>query len=156
MIGHAPSFWIGTQRWANFKGKALNDMHNDIGPANINLGTAVEYVEKGWITIDGVDPKDIDYGKIVDFLLSNRGTVRMAAAVVRRAHTLFDRYTLTTLTTPYLDAVSVEYFKQGDKYYDRFMRALNDDPDHIPCPGEGGCRFLANIDRLRDAVYAPR
>jgi hypothetical protein len=156
MIGHAPSWWIHAQRWADFKNKPLNDMRNDLGPANINLGTAVEYVEQGWLKIDGVDPKDIDYGKIVDFLLSSRGTVQMAAAVVRRAHGLFDRYTLNTLTPAYLDSVSVEYFKQGDKYYERFMDVLKTDPSHVPCPGDGGCRFLANIDRLRDAVNAPR
>jgi hypothetical protein len=26
----------------------------------------------------------------------------------------------------------------------------------MPCPGDGGCRFIANRERLVDAVYAPR
>jgi hypothetical protein len=157
LVGHAPSFWIGLQRWGGANNKVLNDMKNDLGPANINLGTAVEYVEKGWITIPGVDPKDIDYGKVVDFLQSRIGTIKMTAAVVRRAHTLFDPYNLKPgVDTETIDAVSVEYFKQGDGYYNRFKAARDADPDHMPCPGEGGCRFIANRQRLSDAVYAPR
>ena len=72
-------------------------------------------------------------------------------AVIARAQGRFGSH-LSQHRTDIAEAVLVEYFKQGDSFFQRFRRALVGDPNHKVCPGEGGCRFLHNRDQLADAL----
>ena len=80
-----------------------------------------------------------------------KGTVKATAAVIKRAHGIFDDY-LEDPGSYNSQAVRVEYFKQGPTYSNRALGGFDDDPDHVICPGEGGCRFLYNLRKLEDAI----
>ena len=153
VVGSLPESWIRTDMFWDFHSKLLNTLENDVGPANIKVRTALELVRSGELTVPGSTPSDEQVERIVAFLLTERGTVTAAAAVIRRAHTHFDA-ALGDLGDELSQAVLVEYFKQGESYATRFARQRTADPRHRPCPGDGGCRFWHNIDRLRTEIGA--
>nr|QNO51304.1 hypothetical protein HDBBLJII_00001 [Methanosarcinales archaeon ANME-1 ERB6] len=99
----------------------------------------------------GSPPTNIQVNRIIDFLLTERGTVQATAAVISRAQRLFGPY-LVGYPDYLSESILVEYFKQGDSYYDRFRRTLEATPGHQPCPSDGGCRFIYNRDRIQDTL----
>jgi hypothetical protein len=143
-------------RWRAARGylKALNSLKNDIGPANIKLRTAVEYVKSAELVVPDSPKNKISYTAIVTLLESDAGTVAATAAVIGRAHKLFDDFLRESgdLTA---QAVRVEYFKQGARFYNRMAATEINDPLHSPCPGDGGCRFETNYQALRTALGLP-
>ena len=142
---------IDTDRYYDIHSKLLNALENDIGPANIKVRTALEHVQRGELAVPGSPPTDIQVNKIIEFLLSERGTVTAAAAVIARAHRHFDPV-LPEVGDEIAQAVLVEFFKQGESYAERFAAARARNPRHTPCPGDGGCRFWHNIDRLKREI----
>jgi hypothetical protein len=143
IIGSLPEFAIDIDRYFDIHSKLFNTLENDIGPANIKVRTALELVQRGELRVPGSPPSDIQVNRIVSFLLTEQGTVQAAAAVIHRGQTLFGT-ALHGYRTDLSEAVLVEYFKQGEIYYTRFSRVYGAFPDHRPCPGDGGCRFLHN------------
>jgi outer membrane protein OmpA-like peptidoglycan-associated protein len=131
--------------------KLLNTLENDIGPANIKVRTALALVEAGAITVPGSPSGNPQVSVIIDFLMTDPGTVETTGAVIGQAQQLFGPF-LGDHGDPVRDAVLMEYFKQGDTYYDRFLEAHGMDPAHVPCPGLDGCQFLHNYDRLERAL----
>jgi hypothetical protein len=151
MIGSLTDEEIETDDYFDIHSKLLNVLENDIGPANIKLRTGLEYVRSGELIVPGSPPGSVKPSVVVAFLQSDEGTVNATAAVVNRAHGIFDDY-LEDPGSYNSQAVRVEYFKQGPTYSDRAMAGFDNDPDHVICPGEGGCRFLYNVRQLEDAI----
>jgi cell wall-associated NlpC family hydrolase len=148
VIDSLPEFSIDIDRFFDIHWKLLNTLENDIGPANIKVRTALELVQRGELTVPGSPPSDIQVNRIVDYLLTERGTVEATTAVIARAQRLFGPY-LTEHGEELAEAVLVEYFKQGERYFDRFSRAAATNPNHRICPGDGGCRFWHNRERIQ-------
>jgi hypothetical protein len=142
---------IDTDRYFDIHNKLLNALENDVGPANIKVRTALELVQQGELAVPGSPPSDVQVHRIIDFLLTERGTVTAAAAVIVRGRRCFGA-ALSEVGDEIAQAVLVEYFKQGESYANRFAAARASNPGHRPCPGEGGCRFWHNIDRLTDEM----
>ncbi len=154
VINAIPEWAIDVDRFFDFHSKLLNTLENDIGPANIKVRTALELVQRNELTVPGSPPSDIQVNQIVDYLLTEEGTVEASAAVIARAQTLFGPHT-SDYGEGFSEAVLVEYFKQGDRYYERFRAALVTDPRHRPCPGDDGCQFLHNHERIAAALGTP-
>ncbi|WP_448872399.1 eCIS core domain-containing protein [Desulfobulbus propionicus] len=147
-----PESFIDVDRFFDFKSKLLNTMENDVGNANINVRTALELVQRGELTVPGSPITDPQVSRIIDFLMTDRGTAQATAAVIGRAQRLFAAY-LTGYPVDLHEGVLVTYFKQGESYYERAMQNVRANPEHEICPGEGGCRFMNNRSSLRDALF---
>ncbi len=138
--------------------KLLNTLENDVGPANIKVRTALKLVEAGVIVVPGSPPGDIKVNVIIDYLMPQAGTdnapgtVDATGGVIAQAQALFGPF-VGEHSDPVRDAVFMEYFKQGDEYYGRFLqrRARGEGAPHA-CPGHDGCQFLHNYDRLAGAL----
>jgi hypothetical protein len=152
LIGSLPEFSIDIDRFFDFHARLLNTLENDVGRANINVRTALQLVQSGELTVPGSPPSDIQVNRIIDYLLTERGMVEATAAVIARALRLFSPY-LGEHGEELREAIFVEYFKQGDRYFNRFLGSLAHDPTHKVCPGEGGCRYLFNRDRILTALH---
>jgi hypothetical protein len=150
-IGSLTDEDIATDEYFDIHSKLLNALENDIGPANIKLRTGLEYVRSGELIVPGSPKSGVKPAVVVAFLQSDEGTVKATAAVIKRAHGIFDD-DLEDPGSYNSQAVRVEYFKQGPTYSNRALDAFYDDPDHVICPGEGGCRFLYNVRKLEDAI----
>ena len=131
--------------------KLLNAFENDLGPGNINLETATQMVESGQLEIDGVSAENPDYTKIVDYLLTDDGTIEAAAAVIAQAMALFEDV-LPKLCLEDQEAILMEHYKQGPTFHARFRENQAQNPDHLPSPGDDGLQYLANRDRLISAL----
>jgi len=153
-LSSLPEWAIDVDRFFDFHSKMLNTLENDVGPANIKVRTALEYVQSGELSVPGSPSSAVQVNKIIEFLMSNRGTVTATAAVIARAQRLFGPH-LGTHTREQRDSVYVEYFKQGDSYYRRFSASLAANPSHKACPGEGGCRAFYNYSQLETALRPP-
>jgi hypothetical protein len=154
LIDSLSEFAIDVDRFFDIRSKLLNTLENDIGPANIKVRTALQLVQSGELTVPGSPPSDIQVNRIIDYLLTDRGTVDATAAVIARALRLFGPY-LSEHGEELREAVLVEYFKQGESYFNRFLEAHKLDPNHKVCPGEGGCRYWFNRDRILTALHPP-
>lgn len=142
---------IDVDRFFDFDSKLLNAMENDVGPANINVRTATQMVEEEGLVVPNSPQSNVQVSAIIDFLLTNAGTVETTAVVIRRAKNRFDPYLWAYPSNMY-DSILVEYFKQGDSYYTRAVAAVGQNANHQICPGEGGCRVIHNYSRLSQAI----
>lgn len=146
-----PESFIDVDRFFDFKSKLLNTLENDVGNANINVRTALELVQRGELSVPGSPVTDPQVSRIIDFLMTDRGTALATAAVIARAQRLFSTY-LAGYPADLYEGVLVTYFKQGDSYYNRAMENVRSNPEHEICPGEGGCRFMNNRTSLQDSL----
>ncbi len=153
LIDALPEFAIDVHRFLDIHCKLLNALENDIGAANIKVRTALELVQRGELAVPGSRPSDIQVKRLVDFLLTLRGTVEATATVIARAQQLFAPY-LTEHGEELTEAVLVEYFKQGDGYYQRFISRVVANQAHKVCPGEDGCQVWYNRASLLNALNA--
>lgn len=151
IIGSLPEFAIKVDEFFDIKSKLLNTLQNDIGMANIKVRTALGLVKSGHLKVPGAPISDVQISRIVEYLLTERGTVDTAAAVIEKGNRLFSKY-LTKHGEELKEAVLVEFYKQGDEYFNRFKRNLRENPKHNICPGEGGCRFWHNRDKIKKAL----
>ena len=151
LIGSLSEFAIRIDQFFDFKQKLLNSLENDIGLANIKVRTALELVRNRELKISGQSLTNIQITKIIEYLLTERGTVDVASAVIAKAKTLFSPY-VKNHGDELRESIFVEYFKQGDRYYQRFLVNLKTNPKHNICPGEGGCRFWYNREKIVDAI----
>lgn len=151
LISSFPEWDIDIDRYFDIHSKLFNTLEHDLGPANIKVRTALGLVQAGELDVPGSPANDVKVTKIIEYLLTERGTVATSTAVISKAQRLFGPY-LSDHGEELEEAVLVEYFKQGDKYYDRFAEALKSDPNHKICPGTGGCNFWHNHDRISAAL----
>jgi hypothetical protein len=151
VIDALPEFSIDLDRFFDIRAKLLNTLENDVGPANIKVRTALELVQRGELAVPGSPPSDVQVNRIVDFLLTETGTVEATVAVIRRASTLFGAG-LSAYPAALREAVLMDYFKQGDSYYRRYAAARAASAAHQPCPGDDGCQFIHNRPALVTAL----
>ncbi len=149
-----PEHSIDVDRYFDLHYKLLNALENDIGMANIKVRTALELVESGELTVPGSPASDAQVNRIIDFLLLEQGTIETTGAVIGRAQQLFGPH-ITDYPDELAEAVLVEYFKQGERYHTRFSDALALNPEHLVCPGDGGCNVMHNRDALLHALRMP-
>jgi hypothetical protein len=154
LVSSLPEVAISIDRFFDFHNKVLNSMYHDIGPANIKVKTALELVQVGELEVPGSPINDIHVTKIIEYLLTEQGTVDASRAVIARARRLFGPY-IGDYGEELQEAVLMEYFKQGDSYYERFKKKLETDPGHKICPGDDGCQFWHNHDKIRAVLEVP-
>lgn len=132
LINWMPNFAIEFDSFLNVNSKFLNATKHDLGIGNIKLETAKklyqqypqEFKKKNW-----------DYTDLVDYIRSDEGSIHIAAIVIRKARSLFDKY-ISHLSQNQKEAVYVTYYKQGDLYYQKFLSKLKKNPNHKISPGE--------------------
>jgi hypothetical protein len=151
VIDILPEFAIDVDRFFDFHNKLFNALENDIGPANVKVRTALQLVQREWLSVPGSPVSDEQVSNIVDFLLTERGTVEAAAAVIAMGKKLFGHY-ISDYSDGIAETILVEYYKQGDSFYNRFYDRYLRNPRHKPCPGYDGCQFLHNRERIFDAL----
>jgi hypothetical protein len=142
---------INTDRYFDINFKLLNALQNDVGPANIKIRTALELVQQGELAVPGSPPSDVQVHRIIDFLLTERGTVTAAAAVIAHGRRLFGA-ALSEVGDEIAQAVLVEYFQAGRQLRGPVRGRPHRQPRPPPVSGTGGCQFWHNIDRLTDEL----
>jgi hypothetical protein len=143
LLNYMPNFFIEVDAWAGFNTKLLNSTKHDIGIGNIKLETAKLIYEQYKYTFQ---KNDMDYSDLVDYILTDQGTVHVAALVIKKAREELDSY-LEDYPDEVKEAVYVTYYKQGPSYLQRFLKARETDPDRRLKPGEG-CRVFRQRDRF--------
>ena len=88
----------------------------------------------------------MDYTELVDYILTDRGTVHIAALVIKNAKQKLDQY-MKDYPEEVKEAIYVTYYKQGPSYIQRFLNARSGDASHRLKPGEG-CRVLLQRERF--------
>ncbi len=151
ILDNLAEWMIDIDRFFDFDSKLLNTMENDVGPANINVRTATQMVGAEGLVVPNSPLNNVQVSAIIDFLLTNAGTVEATAVIIRRAKNRFDPYLWGYPPNKY-DSILVEYFKQGDSYYRRAVAAVGANANHQLCPGSGGCRVIYNYTRLSRAI----
>ena len=130
-------------------GKIRNATKNDIGVANIKVETAMMIYER-YRNI--FQDKCWDYKKIVDYLLTDGGTVHMAALVIKHGQELlYDE--IEDYPSCAYEAVLVSFYKQGREEYieKKWKTRKAKDPTARIRPGEG-CRVCLQRDRFLGAL----
>ena len=130
-----------------------NPFKNDVGPANINLATAVHLVENGWLMFNNFD-LSTPYTSIIRHLLTDAGAVKAVAADLRwgkaqlnELHFVFDR------ALPFeQEALLVSWFNEGPRFKRRIHENLIVNPYHAPQPNDPGEVYLKNRRRIRRAL----
>jgi hypothetical protein len=143
LLNYMPNFFIEVDNWFGFNTKWLNATKHDLGKGNIKLETAKQIYDQYKSTFK---KSDMDYSDLVDYILTDRGTVHIATLVIKKAKQELDRY-LENYPEEVKEAVYVTYYKQGPSYLQRFLQARAQDPDRRLKPGEG-CRVLLQRDRF--------
>ncbi len=143
LLDFMPNFAIEVDAYFGFQSKLLNATKHDIGLGNIKIETAKEIYEQ---YPQEFENKNMDYSDIVDYIMSNEGTVHMAALVIRKAKKIFE---FDVLDKPQgdVEAIYVTYYKQGDSYVDRYNAKKLTDPSHDLKPGEG-CRVCLQREKF--------
>ena len=138
-----PNFFIEADAWIGFNSKFLNATKHDIGKGNIKLQTAKDIYDRYKHTFKH---KSMDYAELVDYILTDRGTIHVATLVIKKAKQELDQY-LNDYPDEVKEAIYVTYYKQGSSYVQRFRNARSNDDHHRLKPGEG-CRVLLQRDRF--------
>jgi hypothetical protein len=132
--------------------KLGNLFTNDIGPANIRLGTAVLLVELNRLQFDNFDP-DAPFRSIANALLTDEGTVKAAAAWITLGKEEYERLEVYYKVPQFeQEALLVSWFKEGPLFVERFVQRLRTDPQAVPRPNEGGEAYLQNRKRILRAL----
>jgi hypothetical protein len=147
LIGEMPNSFIEFDVWIGANSKWLNATKHDIGIGNIKLETAKQMYDQHKKTFKR---QDLSYADLVDYILTDKGTVHIAALVIKKAKSELDGY-IRDYPPEVKEAVYVTYYKQGPSYVQRFRNALVNTPDHQLRPGEG-CRVLLQRQRFQAAL----
>jgi hypothetical protein len=146
LLNWMPEFAIELDVWVGADSKLLNATKHDLGKGNIKLETAKSLLDK----YPEEFPEGMDYGGLVDLLRTDAGTSQLAAMVIREAQIELDPY-LEGYSPEEKEAIYVTYYKQGPSYVQRYLDALEQDPEHRIGPGEGCGTFLQR-EQLRQAL----
>jgi hypothetical protein len=146
---HLPASWIGRDFSVGINSKLLNATRNDIGPGNINLATARQM----YLLYRDAFPPDLDdWAKLVDFILTEKGTVIVATLVIQKGKHELAQW-LARRTPEIQEALLVTYFKQGPAYIARYKGRLRDETQSsaVLVPGEG-CRVFHQREKFKAAL----
>jgi len=120
--------------------KEFNVMQHDIGLGNISYNTAWTLFQKHREEFPLIKTKK----DMSNYLLTNEGNIHVASLVIKEGKSLFDMY-YEKMDTLSRNAVLFSYYKQGDKYYTRYVQ--NSMLKRAPIPG-GGKEILKKIKKL--------
>lgn len=147
LLSYLPDFAIELDSRLGFNNKFLNSTKHDIGKGNIKVETAKKMYDRYKILIN----KDLDsWKKLVEYILTDEGTVHFAALVIKRAKFLFEPFT-KSYADEIKEAVYVTYYKQGESYYCRFRSKPAIEIAKGIKPGEG-CRVYFQRDQFKKAL----
>jgi hypothetical protein len=147
LIKYMPNFAIELDAWIGADSKLLNATKHDIGKGNIKLETAKHIYDRYRASFED---KDMDYGDLVDYLLSDQGTVHVAALVIKEASEELGSY-VKDYSAEMKEAIYVTFYKQGPSYRRRFVEALAKDSGRRLKPGEG-CRVFLQRARFKEVL----
>lgn len=127
--------------------KLRNPSMNDLGIGNIKLDNAkkiydlmpTEFASMKW-----------DYTDLVDYIQTNAGSVHVASLTIKIAQSLFSKY-IKNYSDCAKEAGLVTFYKQGPKYFNKFFKKLQDDPQANPISGEGS-RVAMQRSRILKAL----
>jgi hypothetical protein len=146
---YLPASFIGFDFGVGINSKAFNATRNDIGPGNINIGTAREM----YLLYKNAFPRELDdWAQLVDFILTERGTVIVAALVIRKGKSDLAPW-LAGRSPEIQEALLVTYFKQGPRFIARYKAHLRErgHSGSVMVPGEG-CRVFHQRGRFKTAL----
>lgn len=143
LLNYMPNFFIEVDAWIGINSKFLNATMHDIGKGNIKLQTAKDIYDLYKYTFKH---QSMDYAELVDYILTDRGTIHVATLVIKKAKQELDQY-LNDYPDEVKEAIYVTYYKQGSSYVQRFRNAHSNDAHHRLKPGEG-CRVFLQRDRF--------
>ena len=137
VLNWLPGALIGRTYKLGYQSKWLNGTRHDLGPGNINLKTAAEvYTQFRKSFPHGFS----EWSELVDYLLTDEGTVTVAALVIKKG--MQELASLLLGRDPEIQvAILVTYYKQGPTFQARFRARLGNDPTAELTPGEG-CRVF--------------
>lgn len=147
VLQHMPANWIARDFQFGAKSRLFNVTRNDIGRGNINIATAREM----WLKYRNAFPTELDdWSELVNYILSDRGTVVVATLVIREGQQELARW-LSGRSPEMQEALLVTYYKQGPSYVGRFKARLAVNPRAELVPGEG-CRVFNQRSAFLDAL----
>jgi hypothetical protein len=132
-----PNWAIEIDDRAGHKSKLLNATMHDLGIGNIKLATAKQIYEGNKSSFG---TKIDSWSQLVDYILTDAGTVHIAALVVKQGMTELSAQ-LKGRPAEVQEAILVTYYKQGPTYAKRFFDRLRTFPGANLQPGEG-CRVF--------------
>jgi hypothetical protein len=147
LLNYMPNFAIEVDARAGFKSKLLNATMHDLGKGNIKLDTARQIYEQ---YKSNFARKNMDYADLVDYILTDTGTVHIASLVIRKAKDELAAFVKGT-SQEKIEAIYVTYYKQGPSYVQRFKASLAKDPTRHLEPGEG-CRVILQREKFLTAL----
>jgi len=147
LIGMMPNSFIATDVRVGFQSKFLNATKHDLGSGNIKLETAKKIYEQYKSTFS---QQQMDWSDLVEYILTDKGTVHIAALVIKKAQTKLASY-VKGLPDEVKEAIYVTYYKQGPSYVARYEATLAKNAGHQIKPGEG-CRVLLQRDKFKSAL----
>lgn len=147
LINWMPSSFIALDAKIGLNSKWLNSTKHDIGIGNIKLETAKRIYERH----NNRFGKQIDnWDELVDYILTDKGTIHIASLVIKRAQFLFKPY-IKNYPIELKEAVFVTYYKQGPIYLARFRSKPSRERNKGITPGEG-CRTYYQRDEFKKAL----
>ena len=148
LLKYMPNFFIEVDVRFGFNSQFLNATKHDIGKGNIKLETARKIYDQYKDTFSN---NKMDWSDLVDYILSDQGTVHIAALVIKKAKEELDPYIPEDYPEEVAEAIYVSYYKEGPRYLNRFLEARAKDPNRRLKPGDG-CRVLLQRDRFLKAL----
>lgn len=120
---------------------------NDLGIGNIKLDNAKKIYDLMPTEFEKIN---WDYTDLVDYLNTNAGCVHFAALTIKIAQALFGKY-ISNHPPCTKEAVLVTFYKQGPKYFNRFLKKLKEDTNYKIQAGEGN-RVAMQRNRILKAL----
>jgi hypothetical protein len=131
-------YWLKISINSNLRNRYLNISEQDIGIGNIRIMTAHEIVMKYNTELNFIDNNK----KMVNYLLTNRGNIHIAALVIKQGMELFEEH-FKDLDELNKSAVLYSYYKQGERYYNRYC--VNSEFKRPPIPDPNGMYIIEKI-----------
>jgi hypothetical protein len=145
LIGKMPNLFIDVDSRIGIDSKLLNATKHDLGIGNIKLETAKSVYERH--KSDG-SLKIKDWSEMVEYILSDEGTINIAAMVIKDAQNNLSSY-VKCYSPEIKEAVYVTYYKQGPAYIYRYLSKLSKQTGRCIDPGEGCRVYYQRIEFLK-------
>jgi len=144
LLNFMPNSWIEFDNMLDFDTKLLNATRHDIGKGNIKIATAMQVYDH---YPTAFEKRGLSWSHLVDYLLTDAGTVHLAALVILQGQECLQEY-LVGCPLEKREAILVTYYKQNvAKFLARFQGELKRDSTHRLQPGEG-CRVCKQRTRF--------
>jgi len=147
LINWMPNSFISLDAKIGINSKWLNATKHDIGVGNIKLETGMR-IYKRYKTRFG--KKINNWEELVDYIRTDKGTIHIAALVIKRAQFIFAPY-VKNYPDELKEAIFVTYYKQGPSYLARFRSKPAHERRKGITPGEG-CRVYFQRDEFKKAL----